>query len=245
MPSLANRGWDRLEQRVADHFVRVGVSQAPEFDQCWHLVGLELGHSIEEGVGCRRIGGVERTRDATQMLDAVLARRHRFLEGYAVGHGAGNGQAPKTGPLNQGEIGVAWETSLNIDEIDAEVFFETIVGGAGFVGAADKEHRLFGIVRRQAIDRGAARFDVRSEQLVRLDLFAPAVDLCEVAAHVAEARNAPGQEHRELVVFVPEVDVHVPQAGDDVAVVPVDDLCAARGAGAGGDGTDVVAVDQD
>src|SRR5262249_50711169 len=92
----------------------------------------------------------------------------------------------------------------------------------------------------------------RSDDAAGFDLFAPALNGFEFAAHIAHARHAVGEEERKGNLFGAgepvsefEMNVHVPQAGDHKKAAAIDSVRAARGLyGFGGTyGSDAIVFD--
>src|SRR5581483_8080732 len=104
------------------------------------------------------------------------------------------------------------------------------------------DDRELWIVGRKAVNCRTARFYMRAESLARFDFAPPLLGAVQIAAHVAHACDSPGEVHRKLALLVPEVDVHVPEAGDEVLAAGLDGFGLGGGANGGRDGLNSIGV---
>ena len=73
---------------------------------------------------------------------------------------------------------------------------------------------------------------MRAEEFAGFDIALPGEKSIEIAAHVANASNAIGEQQREQNIFAPggiganagKVHMHIPQAGNEEFAVSVDDV---------------------
>ena len=72
-----------------------------------------------------------------------------------------------------------------------------------------------------------------TEEFPGFDITLPGEERFEIAAHVADAGDAVGEKQRKQGVFAPggvgvhagEVNVHIPQAGDQEFAAAIDNVC--------------------
>ena len=121
---------------------------------------------------------------------------------------------------------------MQLDEIGA-AFFEIVDGAAGVVGRADGDGAWE--ARLGAIEHGAGSKDARANETTGFDFVAPVLHDIELAAHVANASDAVGDEKREgdflrggKPIAEDEMNVHVPQAGDEKEAVAIEGRRIAR-----------------
>ena len=81
----------------------------------------------------------------------------------------------------------------------------------------------------QAIDQRTGNHHVRAEQFSIDDLRAPAFQIVEMSAHIAHTQDAISDKQRKRAVGLPDMHVHIPQAGNHVQAARVHDLRALRG----------------
>jgi len=122
--------------------------------------------------------------------------------------------------VHDGEVGVARDIRLDLDEVNAAAL-EHVHGAAAILGSGDRDGALIG--RFWAVEHWPGNDHVRAEQPLLLDIFARLEDRVEIAAHIANAGDAVGDEERQgdvssrfRAVVKKCVDVHVPEAGDHV-----------------------------
>ena len=134
--------------------------------------------------------------------------------------------------------------------------FELIDGGAGAVGrrGRDRTREAEFAAGKNGVEHRAADDHARAGNFSGGDLLAPVLQNGKIAAHVAHAGDAVGDEERKddfaaagEPIAERGVNVHVPQAGDEEFAVAVD---KARVAGeldhrADENGADVIAFDDD
>ena len=110
--------------------------------------------------------------------------------------------------------------------------FELIDGGARAVGRGDGDRawETQFAAGKNGVEHRAADDHARAGNFSGGDLFAPVEQDGEIAAHVAHAGDAVGDEERKDDVAAAGepiaergVDVHVPQAGDEEFAVAVDE----------------------
>src|SRR5438552_1965026 len=77
-----------------------------------------------------------------------------------------------------------------------------------------------------AVEDRADTENSRARDQTRCDFRAPFIDFAEPRAHVANCRNTIGDEYRQRARRGPaQVNVHVPQAGNEKPAAPIDHLC--------------------
>ena len=149
-----------------------------------------------------------------------------------------------------GEDSVARDERLQLDEINATTF--QFVNGAGTIfGSGDGDG--IGEARLGAIEHGAGGQDSWTDEASTLDFVAPGLNSFEIAAHIAHAGDAIGDEKRQgnflgegKPVAKGEMDVHVPEARDEVAAFGADTGSVARVTSAfAADGVDAIALNDD
>ena len=123
------------------------------------------------------------------------------------------------GFVGDGEDGVARNQRLEFDEVDAAAL-QVVDRAAAIVRSRDRDRT--GKTRLRAIEHGAGDDHARADQGAGGDFFAPLLKHFQVAAHIAHAGYAVGDEQRQRDVFAARkpvaedgVDVHVPEAGDE------------------------------
>jgi hypothetical protein len=109
----------------------------------------------------------------------------------------------------QCEVCVARDARVDLDEIGA-TGFDFVDGASGIVGLFYDDGA--GPDRRTAIDDGASKVDFRRWLLARE--FGAASGASFLAGHDANSGDAIGDVEGKLVYIV-NVDVHVPEAGDE------------------------------
>ncbi len=128
--------------------------------------------------------------------------------------------------FGDGEIGVARNIGLDLDEIHAPAF-QHVHGAAAVIGSGDRDggrELSFGAVEHRASDD-----HTRAEHRAGCGIAAGGEDQVQVAAHVAHAGDSVGNEQRQGHFFAARnpvseegVDVHVPQARDQILPGSVD-----------------------
>ena len=169
------------------------------------LPGRLLRETAEQGALLLRVEGVEETRralflreelrlrrrasleNADQVLPALLARVARLRRPHLVGNVPRENDLPLPALLGDGQVGVVRDVGLDLDEVDAASGEHRDRSTAVFRGGErDRRGKLaFGPVEHRARDDHP-----RAEELSRFDVAPRLQDRVEVAAHVADARDA-------------------------------------------------------
>ena len=158
--------------------------------------------SIGEAPASRRVFSLARTGVAIRRLfheleEVFLARLagvRCFCRRDRVGYVAGEGQPDLLRFVGDGEVGLAWEERVDLDEVGALVL-EVADGAACLLLVRDphgaRPHGLGPVEERAAGD------DPRAHERAGGDPLAPRLEELEVAAHVADAGHAVGDEERQ------------------------------------------------
>src|SRR5215472_2413965 len=197
-----------------------------EFGSTGGVVGFEkFGFAfatLKEGV----LEGRTAFEDADEVFEAVHTGVGHFAGADRIGDVAGKGNFLLAGFFDGSENGIAGDQRLKLDEVGAGLF-EVVDGAAGVFrrGNGDGTRKA----RFRAVEHGAGGHDPRTEEAAAFDFVAPILYGFEVAAHVANAGDSIGDEKRQrdllgtgkpIAEF--EMDVHVPETGDEVRAAGVD-----------------------
>jgi len=151
----------------------------------------------------------------------MLHADHPIERGIGRGHGIRK-VASKRDAIVAGALGEGFERAgvevANVNEVDALVVIK-IEDVTGFVGRADdvEGHSQAGFGRSGG-DGCARDVDVRTGDFSAGYAGLEQADAREIASHIADAGDAVCDVEAGLWIVVPKVDVHVPEAGDDVAL---------------------------
>ncbi|MHC5209846.1 MAG: hypothetical protein ACYTG2_03915 [Planctomycetota bacterium] len=174
-------------------------------------------------------------QDARAVLDRRLPGVGRLDHAHRGGHVSLEAHARPPRLVGDGEVGLAREQAVHLDEVGALVE-RRAHGGRALLGGADGDG--VGPDRLRAV-HDAARDDLpRADQVSRLLSRAPGM-VQRGTEHLAHAGHAVHEEQQQLRRRVP-VDVHVPQAGDQEATRRVEHVGVGGGRELGGrrDGLD-------
>src|SRR5579871_4786243 len=153
------------------------------------------------------------------------------------------------GLFGKSEIRIAGKSGQHAYEIDIQVE-ELVEGFARLDGGVHRNGRESSVNGRVAVYGGSAGDDARPHGEAGVDFIAPRFETLKIAAHVADAGDSKRKKHGKLILLAPEVDVHVPQAGDKELAAPVDDTrvvkkSSGNGCACGDYGRDLVAIQDD
>jgi len=214
--------------------------------------GVVVGEEHAGGLGAGEVfifvrgAGFE---DADEVLEGALARGDGLRGADGVGDMAFEWDVALLRFVGDGEVGLARNAGLHLDEVGSALL-QHGDGGASIRGGRDGDGCF--VVGLGAVEHGAGDDHARAGDAMGGDLVASVQDGVEVAAHIAYAGDAVGEEEREDEVGAvgggaAEVDVgvHVPQTGDEVLTGGVDDLAGGRRARGARDRVDAIVVDHD
>ncbi len=159
------------------------------------------------------------------MLDTLLSRRGSFAHAHGIGNVPDHRNSLLGRFVGNGEIRFAGNRQY-LDEIHAPLFHRV-----------HRLARVFRSIHRDGLpvalpgrQKRARHQEVRAQQFSAVDAPAPAFEHVRIAAHVTYAGHAVGNVQRVDHLFVPcwryecAMHMHVPQSGDQVFSVGIDDL---------------------
>jgi hypothetical protein len=155
--------------------------------------------------------------DAIEMLDGALPGVGSFRSADTVRQMTDEGNVLLAGFVSEGKIRIAWNVIVDFDEVGT-VRLDFVHGAAGIVGFPDDNGTFPN--GRVAIDDGAAEEDFRRNR--NAGEFGTQIRRVLTAEHQAHAGHAIGDVEREVLKIL-DVDVHVPEAGDQESPVGIDD----------------------
>ena len=135
--------------------------------------------------------------------------------------------SPVPALFGEREIRVARYVGHHLHKIDVHVV-QLVERGASLRRRLDDDHREFRFAGWLAGYDRAGRDNVRPDSLAVIDSAPPRAHAFVIAAHITHSRHAERHVQRQHVLFVPKVNVHVPQSGNDVFAAAVDDVRAFR-----------------
>ena len=156
------------------------------------------------------------------MLDALHARIGSFARADLEGDVPGDVDAMRPGLVREGEEGLVRYHGVDLDEVHPALL--PGAHGRARLGAVRNPDRV-GIQRAGSVDAATRRHHARAHPRALGDLLTPALDLAEVAAHVADAGHPVRDQQRQVVdVRIPRgVHVHVPETRDHELARGLDD----------------------
>ena len=185
------------------------------------------------------------------MLEAFHPRIRHFARSDGIRNVALERNFLFFGFVGDGENRVARNERLQFDEIGA-AFFEVVDSAARVVGSGDGDGTWE--TRLGAVEHGAGSENARTNEAAGFDFVAPVLEDFQLAAHVANAGNAVGDEERKRdflragkPIAENQMNVHVPQAGNEKESAAIEGWRVARilDGLAGTDRFDVILVEDD
>jgi hypothetical protein len=166
------------------------------------------------------------------MLEGVLAVGDRFGGADSVWNMAFKFDASPLCFVSDSEISFTWNSGLDLDEVDTPAFKHVDSLAAIFRSCDGNGCFVMGF---RTIEHGSGDQHAWAEETVCGDLIAGVENRIKCAAHVADPGDAVGEEEwkheiRAIGSGTVEIDVsvHIPQAGDEIFAMGVDDLSGLR-----------------
>ena len=200
------------EQRLALDLIDAAVGVGSDGKAVAEIFGA--AESAHQGLLLAGAGDA----DALEMLHGALTGARGFLRGDGVGEVAFKIDVLLLCFGGQCEVSVARDARVDLDEIGA-TGFDFVDNAAGVVGLFYDDGA--GPDRRTAIDDDAGQVDFRRWLLARE--FGAVSGASFFAGHDANSGDAIGDVQGQLVYIV-NVDVHVPEAGDEEGSARVDGI---------------------
>ena len=157
-----------------------------------------------------------------QVLDAALSRVSSLPGAHQARHVTGKGLSLRPRFARRGEVSRARQPAVHLDEI-GPCPQQRVDRAPRFVGSRDR-HRA-GPDRRRPVEDVPGGHDARPGKLAASDPPAARLDPVEPAEHLANPRYSVRQQQRKkLSIQTGEgcVDVHVPEAGNQILPACID-----------------------